>query len=75
MISVKPSLANSRSSKERRVGSASALNTRSSSSVTSPPYVTKWSHISWKPGKREKIALEQCRSGACSFDLQVERDA
>src|ERR1035441_10521228 len=43
-VNVRPSRWKSRSSRKRRVGSASALNTRSSS-VTPAGYVTFWSHV------------------------------
>src|SRR5262249_28599671 len=44
-VSERPSRSNSRSSRNRLVGSASALNTRSSSFMTGASYVTKRSHV------------------------------
>src|SRR3954447_18361165 len=44
-VSVRPSRVKSRSSRKRRVGSASALKTRSSSSFMTPGYVTIRSHV------------------------------
>src|SRR5581483_1729603 len=60
--SVRPSRSKSRSSRCRRVGSASALKTESSS-VTSASYVTIWSHVN--DGRRGRPRSTHRRDGRC----------
>ena len=69
-VNVRPSRANSRSSRNRRVVSASALKVRSSSLDTALQYVTIWSHVN-PHGSRALLGRGTRLGAPCFSELDI----